>query len=91
MFQKDLPVIKLGDSSSVRVGQWVIAIGCPLNYNFTVSTGIVCSNNRTGKELRKDNDVVYIQTDAATTVSHVCQYNLKSKKYDKAVNESIGG
>lgn len=51
-----LPVIKLGDSSSVKVGQKVLAIGNPFGFSGTLTTGIV---SRIDKERNK------IQTDAA--------------------------
>ena len=70
IFQTDLPVIKLGDSSSLRAGEWVVALGCPLSLNFTVTVGIVSSKHRAGKEIgfRTREDIGYIQTDAAITV-----------------------
>ena len=53
---KDLPTIKLGDSSLVKVGQKVLAIGNPFGFNGTLTTGIV---SRIDYERNK------IQTDAA--------------------------
>lgn len=53
---KSLPVIKLGDSSRVRVGQKVLAIGNPFGFNRTLTEGIV---SRVDKIKNK------IQTDAA--------------------------
>ncbi len=54
--QKTLPTIKLGDSSMVKVGQKVLAIGNPFGFNGTLTTGIV---SRIDYERNK------IQTDAA--------------------------
>lgn len=54
--KKPLPVIKLGDSSMVKVGQKVLAIGNPFGFNGTLTTGIV---SRIDYERNK------IQTDAA--------------------------
>ncbi len=54
--QKPLPTIKLGDSSLVKVGQKVLAIGNPFGFNGTLTTGIV---SRIDYERNK------IQTDAA--------------------------
>lgn len=51
-----LPVIKLGDSSLVKVGQKVLAIGNPFGFNGTLTTGIVS---------RIDYEKNKIQTDAA--------------------------
>ena len=53
---KPLPIIKLGDSSLVKVGQKVLAIGNPFGFNGTLTTGIV---SRIDYERNK------IQTDAA--------------------------
>jgi S1-C subfamily serine protease len=60
-----LPVIKLGDSSKLRVGDWVIAIGNPYGFNKTVTFGVVSSNERTilAADQRTISNV--IQTDAA--------------------------
>jgi len=62
---EDLPVVKLGDSDKLRVGDWVIAIGNPYGFNRTVTFGVVSSNERTirAADLRTISDV--IQTDAA--------------------------
>jgi serine protease Do len=59
-----LAPIELGDSSKVEVGQWVMAIGNPLNYSGTLSVGVVSSLGRT---LTTEGSVLTdaIQTDAA--------------------------
>lgn len=43
---KDLTALALGDSSSVRPGEWAIAIGNPLNMGITVTAGIVSATHR---------------------------------------------
>jgi len=58
-----LPSIELGDSDSVHVGQWVIAIGNPFGLKHTVSAGIVSAKGRTGMGISKYES--WIQTDAA--------------------------
>jgi serine protease Do len=62
---KDLPAIKLGDSDALRVGQWVLAIGSPLQSELahTVTAGIVSAKGRSGVGVSRFQD--YIQTDAA--------------------------
>ncbi len=63
----DLPVAVLGDDSRTRVGQWVVAIGNPLQLDFTVTAGIISSKGRSLQGLYRRNDAIqdFIQTDAA--------------------------
>ncbi|XP_019939515.2 serine protease HTRA3-like isoform X2 [Paralichthys olivaceus] len=63
--QKKLPVLSLGRSADLRPGEFVVAIGSPFALQNTVTTGIVSTAQRDGKELGiKDSDMDYIQTDA---------------------------
>ncbi|KAI4832736.1 hypothetical protein KUCAC02_015689 [Chaenocephalus aceratus] len=63
--QKKLPVLSLGRSAGLRPGEFVVAIGSPFALQNTVTTGIVSTAQRDGKELGiKDSDMDYIQTDA---------------------------
>uniref|UniRef100_A0A8C6STI2 HtrA serine peptidase 3a n=1 Tax=Neogobius melanostomus TaxID=47308 RepID=A0A8C6STI2_9GOBI len=63
--QKKLPVLSLGPSSDLRPGEFVVAIGSPFALQNTVTTGIISTTQRDGKELGiKDSDMDYIQTDA---------------------------
>src|SRR5262249_32623867 len=58
----DLPSVKLGDSDSLRVGEWVVAIGNPFGLENTVTAGIVSALGRHINQGPYDN---FIQTDAA--------------------------
>ncbi|MBK0382243.1 Do family serine endopeptidase [Pedobacter sp. SD-b] len=42
----DLPVVKLGNSDNVKVGEWVLAVGYPLTLESTVTAGIVSAKSR---------------------------------------------
>jgi serine protease Do len=59
---KPLPYAQLGNSDSLRVGEWVCAIGNPLAYEHTVTVGVVSFVGRKLFDQSLDN---YIQTDAA--------------------------
>jgi S1-C subfamily serine protease len=59
-----LPVAPLGNSESVRPGQWAIAIGNPLGLDNTVTAGIISAIERTNA-VGEGQRVPYIQTDAA--------------------------
>ncbi len=57
-----LPKLPFGDSDALEVGEWVVAIGNPLNFSHTVTRGIVSAKSRTGFSRIKYGD--FIQTDA---------------------------
>jgi serine protease Do len=63
----NLPTLNLGDDSQARVGQWVLAIGNPLQLDFTVTAGIVSAKGRNQSALLNNRYAItdYIQTDAA--------------------------
>jgi len=58
----DLPTVKIGDSSKLQVGQWVLAIGSPFGFDHTATQGIVSALQRS---LPTDTYVPFIQTDVA--------------------------
>jgi serine protease Do len=59
---RGLPAVKLGDSDRLRVGDWVCAIGNPLEFDHTATVGVVSS---LGRKLFNQSFDAYIQTDAA--------------------------
>ncbi len=59
---KPLPVVPLGDSDKLRIGEWVLAIGNPFGLGGSVSLGIVSARNRDINAGPYDD---FIQTDAA--------------------------
>ena len=58
----DLPVIRVGNSDKLEVGEWVLAIGSPFGLDFTATQGIVSA---LGRNLPDETYVPFIQTDAA--------------------------
>jgi len=58
----DLPVAKIANSESVKRGQWVVAIGSPFGFDYSVTAGIVSA---TGRALPDESYVPFIQTDVA--------------------------
>lgn len=70
LLQSPLPVLHLGQSSDLRSGEFVVAVGSPFSLQNTVTTGIISTAKRRGLELGfKDSDMDYIQTDAIFNVS----------------------
>ena len=64
------PVVKLGNSDNVQVGEWVLAVGNPFNLTSTVTAGIVSAKGRSIGILGADDPnsrpiEAFIQTDAA--------------------------
>lgn len=59
---EDLPVVKIGESETLKVGEWVFAIGSPFGFDYTVTAGIVSAM---GRNLPSENYVPFIQTDVA--------------------------
>jgi len=60
---KNLPVVKIGDPSKLRPGEWVLAIGSPFSFENSVTAGIVSA---IGRSMPDDNGLVpFIQTDVA--------------------------
>lgn len=64
---KDVRALPLGDSDSLDVGDWVVAIGNPFGLSHTVSAGIVSAKGRTRQDVPLDPSGYYdfLQTDAS--------------------------
>ncbi|MGB3292128.1 MAG: HhoA/HhoB/HtrA family serine endopeptidase [Phormidesmis sp.] len=62
----NLPTVTVGNSDTLRPGEWAIAIGNPLGLDNTVTAGIISATGRTSAQIRvPDKRVQFIQTDAA--------------------------
>ncbi len=59
---KNLPTVRLGNSDKLDVGEWVVAIGSPFGFDYSVTAGIVSAK---GRSLPNENYVPFIQTDVA--------------------------
>ncbi|MCH9673579.1 MAG: DegQ family serine endoprotease [Gammaproteobacteria bacterium] len=59
---ESLPTVRLGTKYNLKVGEWVLAIGSPFGFEYTVTAGIVSAK---GRSLPRENYVPFIQTDVA--------------------------
>ncbi|HBX55035.1 MAG TPA: serine peptidase, partial [Pseudomonas sp.] len=59
---ENLPIVKLGKSEDLKVGEWVLAIGSPFGFDHSVTAGIVSAK---GRSLPNESYVPFIQTDVA--------------------------
>lgn len=60
--KRDLPVMEMGDSDAIKVGEWVVAIGNPFGLGHTVTAGIVSAKGRVIGAGPYDD---FLQTDAS--------------------------
>lgn len=58
----DLPVVRMGKSAELKTGEWVLAIGSPFGFEYSVTAGIVSAK---GRSLPNESYVPFIQTDVA--------------------------
>jgi serine protease Do len=61
----NLPVVRLGDSSRLRPGQWVLAIGSPFGFENSVTAGVVSATARSNVGEGGNGYVPFIQSDVA--------------------------
>lgn len=85
-----LPVVKLGNSDNVQVGEWVLAVGYPLTLNTTVTAGIVSAKGRSigiiGQSEDEDND--YYDRQQAPKVNSAIESFIQT---DAAINRGNSG
>ncbi|MDA9736370.1 DegQ family serine endoprotease [Gammaproteobacteria bacterium] len=62
---ENLPILKIGKSKNLRVGEWVVAIGSPFQLRFSVTSGIVSAKGRSIPNGSDSTYVPFIQTDVA--------------------------
>ena len=62
---KRLPALIMGDSDELEVGEWVLAIGSPFGFDYSVTAGIVSAKGRSLSNPQTGNYVPFIQTDVA--------------------------
>mmetsp|Transcript_9999 Transcript_9999/g.18005 ORF Transcript_9999/g.18005 Transcript_9999/m.18005 type:complete len:457 (-) Transcript_9999:710-2080(-) len=66
-----LPKVELGDSSKLRTGEWVVALGSPLTLRNSATAGIVSATEREAYEIgMSGGSPAFIQTDAAITLGN---------------------
>ena len=61
----DLPILEIGESKKLKVGEWVVAIGSPFQLRFSVTSGIVSAKGRSIPNGSDSTYVPFIQTDVA--------------------------
>ena len=62
---KNLPILEIGKSKRLKVGEWVVAIGSPFQLRFSVTSGIVSAKGRSIPNGSDSTYVPFIQTDVA--------------------------
>lgn len=87
--EKALPHIPIGDSESLRVGEWVIAIGNPFGLGITVTAGVISAVNRDLSIDRSRNYKDLIQTDASINPGNSGGPLLNSKGQLIGINTAI--
>ncbi len=89
----NLPTAKLGDSSSVKVGDWAIAVGNPFGLEHTVTVGIISAKSREVQLSDRGGD--YLQTDASINPGNsggpLCDINGLVVGVNNAIYSESGG
>lgn len=63
--EKNLPFLTVAESSNLKVGEWVVAIGSPFGLKFSASAGIVSAIGRSIRNQSGEDYVPFVQTDVA--------------------------
>ena len=82
----NLPVVPLGKTSELKVGEWVLAIGSPFGFENSVSAGVVSAK---GRSLPDENFVPFIQTDVAVNPGNSGGPLLNSRGEVVGINSQI--
>jgi serine protease Do len=89
----NLPTVKLGDSSNVRVGDWAIAVGNPFGLEHTVTVGVISAKSREVQLSSRGGD--YLQTDASINPGNsggpLCDINGRVIGVNNAIYSESGG
>ncbi len=89
----NLPTVKLGDSSQVKVGDWAIAVGNPFGLEHTVTVGIISAKAREVQLSDRGGD--YLQTDASINPGNsggpLCDINGNVVGVNNAIYSESGG
>jgi serine protease Do len=90
---KDLHPLPLGDSDSIEVGDWAVAIGNPFGLSHTVSAGIISAKGRTQQDVPLDPAGYYdfLQTDASINPGNSGGPLLNLKGEVVGINSAIRG
>ncbi|MCS6997017.1 MAG: Do family serine endopeptidase [Casimicrobiaceae bacterium] len=87
---RGLRPVKIGDPSALRVGEWVAAIGQPLGFETTLTTGVVSAKARASRGADRTGDLVpFIQHDAAVNPGNSGGPLFNSRGEVVAVNSMI--
>ncbi|MDN3587461.1 trypsin-like peptidase domain-containing protein [Pedobacter aquatilis] len=78
-----LPVVKMGNSDNVQVGEWVLAVGFPLDLQTTVTAGIVSAKNRSIGIIGRE------QQGGGITEEEYREYQRTGKRPERPANTSI--
>ena len=88
----NLPVLRIGSSKKLKVGEWVVAIGSPFQLSFSVTAGIVSAKGRSIPNGSDTTYVPFLQTDVAINPGNSGGplFNLKAKLLELTLKYTQG-